>query len=73
MFSRIATADGALGEVGGTEGFLIPWSLLSALVAYLVLVVRWNPDSKMARRILRGRKWRREEEAQDFTGPSGSS
>jgi hypothetical protein len=65
--------DGTLVEEEVTEGFLIPWSLLSALVAYFVLVVRWNPDSKMARRILRGRKWRRDEADQDFAGQSGSS
>lgn len=42
------------------EGFLIPWALLSAFLAYLVLVVRWNPESRIALRILRGRRRRRD-------------
>ncbi|NNM03667.1 MAG: hypothetical protein HKO65_01085, partial [Gemmatimonadetes bacterium] len=43
------------------EGFVIPGPLISALVAYLILVIRWNSSSRLARRILQGRKWRREE------------
>lgn len=52
--------DGALVEEKVVEGFLIPWSLLWGLLAYFVLVVRWDPESKKARRILHGRRWRDE-------------
>jgi len=38
------------------EGALIPWALISALFAYLVLVVRWNPESRWALRALHGRR-----------------
>jgi hypothetical protein len=38
------------------EGLVLPWSFLWALLAYYILVVRWNPDSRWARRILEGRK-----------------
>jgi hypothetical protein len=65
--------DGVLVEEDIAEGFLIPWALLWALLAYVVLVVRWNPESRMARRILRGRKWRREEADHDSKGQSGNS
>lgn len=47
---------GALVGESVAEGFLIPWQLLSALFAYLVLVLLWNPDSPWALRILRGRR-----------------
>lgn len=55
--------DDALGSEQVLEGFLIPWALLSAFVAYLVLVVRWNPQSRLAQRILQGRRRRRERDA----------
>ena len=38
------------------EGLVLPWSFLWALLAYYVLVARWNPDSQWARRVLEGRK-----------------
>jgi hypothetical protein len=38
------------------EGFLIPWALLSTIVAYVVLVLRWNPENRWAIRILQGKK-----------------
>ena len=44
------------------EGVTIPWSLISALIAYWVLVLRWNAASRWARRILQGRRWRAEGE-----------
>jgi len=50
--------DGELGEQLVVEGFLIPWPLFSGLLAYLLLVLRWNPENKWALRILRGRRWR---------------
>jgi hypothetical protein len=40
------------------EGALIPWALISALLAYLVLVIRWNPESRWALRALHGRRRR---------------
>jgi hypothetical protein len=49
--------DGHLVEEEVVEGALVPWALISALFAYLVLVVRWNPDSRWASRALHG--WRR--------------
>ncbi|MDH3732766.1 MAG: hypothetical protein OEU54_04495 [Gemmatimonadota bacterium] len=52
-------ADGELAVDNTLEGFLVPWSLLSALLAYLVLVVRWNPENRLALRILQGRRRRR--------------
>jgi hypothetical protein len=48
------------------EGVVLPWSFLWALLAYYVLVVRWNPDSRWARRILEGRKaWKRSDDNGD--------
>lgn len=37
------------------RGFVLPGPLLWALLAYLFLVVRFNPDSRWTRRILHGR------------------
>ena len=53
--------DGNLVNEQIQEGFVIPGPLLSALLAYLVLVVRWDSSSRLARRILKGRKWEEEE------------
>jgi hypothetical protein len=53
--------DGVLVEEEIAEGFLIHWSLIWGLMAYFVLVVRWDPEGKRARRILRGKRWRDEE------------
>lgn len=54
-------ADGELASETVFEGFLIPWAMLSALIAYVVLVVRWNPENRWALRILQGRRrWRRD-------------
>jgi hypothetical protein len=53
--------DGELVNEEIQEGFVIPGPLLSALLAYLVLVVRWNSSSRLARRILKGRRWEEEE------------
>ena len=50
--------DGVLVAEDVTEGFLVPWPLVSALFAYLVLVLVWNPNNPWARRILQGRRWR---------------
>ena len=38
------------------ESVSIPWELFSALLAYVLLVVRWNPENRWALRILRGRR-----------------
>ncbi len=70
---RRVYGDGALVGEEVVEGFLIPWSLLWGLLAYFVLVVRWDPASKMARRILRGRKWQEGEENHRSEGQNGSS
>jgi len=51
-------ADGGLAAEDVTQSVLIPWSLLSALLAYVILVIRWNPANKWALRILQGRKRR---------------
>jgi hypothetical protein len=51
-------ADGELAVDNTTEGFLIPWALLSTLLAYLVLVIRWNPENRLALRILQGKRRR---------------
>jgi hypothetical protein len=40
---------------------VIPGPLISALIAFLILVVRWDSSSRLARRILQGRKWEKEE------------
>jgi hypothetical protein len=53
-------ADDEIAVDNTLEGFLIPWALLSALLAYLVLVVRWNPENRLALRILQGRRRRRD-------------
>ncbi len=53
--------DGHLVEEEVVEGALIPWALMSALFAYLVLVVRWNPESRWTLRVLHGRKRRRDD------------
>jgi hypothetical protein len=55
--------DGVLLEESELEGFLIPWQLLSALFAYFVLVLRWNPENRWALRILQGRRWKRPDPA----------
>ena len=39
-----------------TTSLLIPWPLLVAFLAYFLLVLRWNPDSRWVRRFLLGRK-----------------
>ena len=51
--------DGALLAERVTEGLVIPRAVLSALLLYLILVVRWNPEGRWARRILYGRRWRK--------------
>lgn len=53
-------ADDQLAVDNTFEGFLIPWALLSAFLAYVVLVVRWNPENRLALRILQGRRRRRD-------------
>jgi len=50
----------ALIQESVVEGVAIPWELLSALFAYLVLVLRWNPKNRWALRILKGKKRFRE-------------
>ena len=56
--------DGELVRDYLVEGFVLPWPLISALVAYLVLVVRWKPENRWARHILQGRKWQVEENSE---------
>jgi len=55
------SVNGSLVAEHHLEGLVLPWSFVSALLAYYVLVVRWNPDSRWARRILEGRKARRDQ------------
>lgn len=55
-------SEGIVVEEHVLEGLVLPWSFLWALLAYYVLVVRWNPESRWARRVLEGRKRSREEE-----------
>lgn len=50
------SVNGTMVEEHSVEGLVLPWSFVWALLAYYVLVVRWNPDSRWARRILEGRK-----------------
>jgi hypothetical protein len=38
------------------EGVMLPWQFLSVLLAYVLLVVRWNPTNRWAMRILHGRR-----------------
>lgn len=54
------TANGIVVEEHVLEGVVLPWAFLWALLAYYVLVVRWNPDSRWARRVLEGRRKSRE-------------
>ena len=54
--------DGELVSDILLEGFVLPWPLISALVAYFFLVLRWKPENRWARRILQGRRWRQEED-----------
>jgi hypothetical protein len=51
-------AEWALAEETVTRGLTIPRGLFGALIAYGVLVVWWNPESRWARRILHGKKRR---------------
>lgn len=53
-------ADDVLASEHVVRGFQIPGSLLSALLAYLLLVVRWDPENRWALRILHGRRHRPE-------------
>jgi len=48
--------NGAVATEHVSEGVVLPWSFMWALLAYYVLVVRWNPESRWARRVLEGRK-----------------
>lgn len=53
-------------ELEGSFPLLFPMGkvlsvITLVLVVYLVLVVRWKPESRWARRILQGRNWRVEE------------
>jgi hypothetical protein len=48
--------NGAVAEEHVLEGVVLPWPFLWALLSYYVLVVRWNPNSRWARRILEGRR-----------------
>jgi hypothetical protein len=48
--------DGVLVEEHVLEGVVLPWSFITALLGYYLLVVRWNPESRWARRILEGKK-----------------
>jgi len=66
--ARYSTDGERVGEEGA-EHVSIPWPLLSALFAYWVLVRRWNPGNPFARRLLQGRKWRREMDGGDSGGP----
>lgn len=61
-----------LAEESEMEGILIPWQLLSALFAYLILVVRWDPTSRWAIRLLRGRKAAREARNAAVEAPSAA-
>jgi hypothetical protein len=48
--------NGEVAEEHVSEGVVLPWPFLWALLAYYVLVIRWNPNSRWARRILEGRR-----------------
>ena len=50
------SVDGTVVEEHVAEGAALPWSFLWGLLAYYVLVVRWNPDSRWTKRILEGRR-----------------
>ena len=47
---------GHMVEETVAEGVEVPVPFLTALIAYLVLVVRWNPENRWALRILHGRR-----------------
>lgn len=49
------SVNGTVVEEHIMEGVALPWSLLWGLLAYYVLVVRWNPSSRWTKRILEGR------------------
>lgn len=38
------------------EGVMIPWQLMSALLAYVILVVRWDLTNRWAQHVLHGRR-----------------
>lgn len=46
--------NGAVAAEHVREGVVLPWSFMWSLLAYYVLVVRWNPESRWARRVLQG-------------------
>lgn len=48
-------ADGELARELVGRSILIPRALLTTLLAYLLLVVRWNPENRWALRILHGK------------------
>lgn len=48
--------NGAVAAEHVREGVVLPWAFMWALLAYHVLVVRWNPESRWARRVLEGKK-----------------
>lgn len=52
------SVDGRLVEETVVEAMVIPWELLSALVVYYFLVLKWDPENRWARRILEGKRKR---------------
>ena len=63
------TRAGTLLREEVREGVMLPWQFLSALLAYVLLVVRWNPTNRWAMRILHGRRGARR--LRRDTGASG--
>ena len=47
------TSDGNILEETVTQGIPFSWGMMTAFLAYFVLVVRWNPENRWAFRILR--------------------
>jgi hypothetical protein len=39
-----------------TTSLLVPWPLLVSFLAFYLLVLRWNPESRWVRRFLLGRR-----------------
>jgi hypothetical protein len=47
------TSDGNILEETVTQGIPFSWGMMTAFLAYVVLVVRWNPENRRALRGLR--------------------
>lgn len=69
---QLVTGDGNILEETVAEGIPLPWGMMTAVLAYFVLVVGWNPENRWALRILGGKRWVRKNGPRSSRRTSGS-